>query len=504
MANDDERNTTPDSPHVKQDHNRLSLDVEKASLKVGEDNNSNPPTVSWDGPDDPENPRNWMTCLSTTFDIQVISTSSSLGSSAYTPAVFEIREKFNVSTTAALLGLSLYVIGLAFGPIMAAPISETAGRNVVYITTFPVFMLFTMGAGFSDSLGSLLVCRFFPGFFGGPVMAVGAGSAADMYADRWQIVGTAAYITWPFLGPSLGPIVGGFVAEHKGWRWTQWTILFEALPIYLMTLCIPETYEKTLMKRRAKQRGLPPPWREYEGAVDLKFFISITLIRPVHMLLVEPIVTFIGFYCAFCFAVLFAFFEAYPLVFDGIYGMSLSHGGLPFLGIAVGVLIAVVTALWVDEKWYQPQRRAALAAGKKQAAPEHRLYVAVIGSLGMPVGLFWFGWTARPDVSYWSPLLAGVPFAWGTMAIFIGTSNNMVNTYGPLTCASVFAAFGFVRYVLGAAFPLFTIQMYTNLGVDWASSLLAFISLALLPIPWVLFKWGPKIRSMSRHDTIAD
>ncbi|KAK8435798.1 hypothetical protein IWX49DRAFT_610935 [Phyllosticta citricarpa] len=375
---------------------------------------------------------------------------SSFGSSVCTPAVFEVREKFNVSTTAGLLGLSLYVFGLAFGPVMAAPISETAGRNVVYITTFPIFMLFTMRR-------VLRFIRVTSDFYGGPVMAFGTGSAADMYADRWQFVGTAAYITWPFFGPSLGsfnrntgalngPIVGGFVAEHKDWRRTQWTILFGALPIYLMTLCIPKTYQKTLMKRRAKQRGLPLPPKEYEGAAAITFLISITLIRP-------PIVLFISFYFAFYFTVLFAFFEAHPI---------------------------------------------------KQAATERRLYVAMMGSVGMPMALFWFAWSARASVSYWSSLLAGVPFAWGTMAIVIGTGNYMVNTYCPLICASVFTAFGIVRYGLGAAFPLFTIQIYTKLGVDWASSLLVFISLALLPIPWVLFKWGPKIRSMSRYDTIAD
>ncbi|KAK8211191.1 hypothetical protein BKA81DRAFT_406518 [Phyllosticta paracitricarpa] len=317
---------------------------------------------------------------------------SSFGSSVCTPAVFEVREKFNVSTTAGLLGLSLYVFGLAFGPVMAAPISETAGRNVVYITTFPIFMLFTMRR----------VLRF---------IRVTSGFNRNT-------------------GALNGPIVGGFVAEHKDWRRTQWTILFGALPIYLMTLCIPKTYQKTLMKRRAKQRGLPLPPKEYEGAAAITFLISITLIRPVHML--------------------------------------------------------------------------PLAAGKKQAATERRLYVAMMGSVGMPMALFWFAWSARASVSYWSSLLAGVPFAWGTMAIVIGTGNYMVNTYCPLTCASVFTAFGIVRYGLGAAFPLFTIQIYTKLGVDWASSLLVFISLALLPIPWVLFKWGPKIRSMSRYDTIAD
>jgi hypothetical protein len=40
------------------------------------------------------------------------------------------------------------------------------------------------------------------------------------------------------------------------------------------------------------------------------------------------------------------------------------------------------------------------------------------------------------------------------------------------------------------------------MGVDWATSLLGFVALAMLPIPWVLYKWGSKIREKSHYDTI--
>ena len=81
--------------------------------------------------------------------------------------------KFNVSSTVALLGLSLYVLGLAFGPVLAAPISETRGRQMVYLVSLPIAALFTLGAGFSQTFASLVICRFFAGFFGSPVLAVG-------------------------------------------------------------------------------------------------------------------------------------------------------------------------------------------------------------------------------------------------------------------------------------------------------------------------------------------
>lgn len=79
-----------------------------------------------------------------------------------------------------------------------------------------------------------------------------------------------------------------------------------------------------------------------------------------------------------------------------------------------------------------------------------------------------------------------------------------IDTYLNLNAASAVAANGFCRYVLGAVFPLFTLQMYERLGIGWATSLLAFISVALMPVPWVLFKYGKKIRARSNYDTLKE
>ena len=137
----------------------------------------------WTGPDDPENPMNWPlwkkvyhTIIPGLFAFIV-----TFGSSVYTPGYPEIMTRFHVSSVVALLGLSLYVLGLAFGPVLAAPISETFGRRVVYLVSLPLAALFTLGAGFSRNFASLVLCRFFAGFFGSPVLAVGVSSVSPVY-----------------------------------------------------------------------------------------------------------------------------------------------------------------------------------------------------------------------------------------------------------------------------------------------------------------------------------
>lgn len=115
------------------------------------------------------NPQNWPLWKRAyiTLSIGTLSFAVTAGSSLITPATLKIASDFEVSRIVAILTLTLYVLGLGFGPIIAAPISETFGRNVVYKVTAPIFILFLLGAGLSKSIGSLLVCRLLAGVVGG-------------------------------------------------------------------------------------------------------------------------------------------------------------------------------------------------------------------------------------------------------------------------------------------------------------------------------------------------
>ncbi|KUJ18013.1 MFS multidrug transporter-like protein, partial [Mollisia scopiformis] len=479
---------------------------EGSDLEKGEERPSASALLDWDSPDDPGNPMNWSKWKKRYHVVPpaVISFSATIGSSIYTPAFPVIQEQWGVSTTVALLPLTTYVLALALGPIIAAPMSETYGRHIVYLVSVPIATLFTLGSGFSQNIWTLCILRFFSGMAFSPALAIGAGTIADMNKNEHRTIPSAFYVLSPFLGPSLGPVIGSFVTVRKGWRWTEWTIIFFAIFSFLLTLFASETYKKTLLARRSKARGLPPPPSPFpSAAAKLKFMFTVTLLRPLHMLFTEPIVAFFSIYVAFNFAVLFSFFAAFPYVFESVYGFDTEQSGLVFLAIGIGSALAVPTVIACDVYLYQPHvRKAKENGGNGAVAPEYRLYPAMMGSFGLPIGLFWFAWTARSDVSWASPVVSAIPFAWGNLSCFIAAANYLIDTYQALNAASALAANGLLRYVLGAVFPLFTLQMYRNLGIDWATSLLAFISVALLPVPWVLFIYGKNIRARSQYDTL--
>ena len=347
----------------------------------------------WNGPDDPENPMNWSlwqriyhTTVPALFGFVV-----TIGSSIYTPGLSGVMEQFEVSSTVALLGLSLYVLGLGFGPVLAAPISESLGRKWVYLISLPLAALFTLGAGFSQTFASLAICRFFAAFFGSPTLAVGAGTNVDVWRPENRAISTVLFVLAPFAGPALGPVIGGFAAQSKGWRWTQWPILFLSVAAFVYSLFMKETYKKIILQKRAKRLGIPPPPKTGPtGLAALKFLITVTLFRPVHMIFTEPIVGFFSLYIAFNFSVLFGFFDAFPIVFQGVYGFDLGSTGLTWLSVLIGCLLAVATVIMVDRLTYRKHYILASKEGRL-VAPEHRLYMAMMGSLGLPIGLFWFG-----------------------------------------------------------------------------------------------------------------
>jgi hypothetical protein len=367
----------------------------------------------------------------------------------------------------------------------------------------PIFALFTLGAGFAKNIQTLVICRLFAGLFGGPILAIGAGTNADIFPIEKRAVTTVLYCTAAFIATGIGPVIASYATSRENWRWPEWIMLFFTIIVYIYSLFQSETYKRAILQHRAKKLGIQGPASAPAGFAGLKFFITVTVIRPLHMLLTEPIVLSFSIYIAFNFAVLFGFLPAIPLVFTKVYHFTDEQSGLPFLGIFVGCALGVPTTILIDRILYQPKRAIALRNdGNGVVAPEHRLYGAMIGSFGVPIGLFWFGWSACAATHWIVPIIALVSFAWGNLSIFVSAILYTVDTYQAANGASAMAANGLLRYIMGAVFPLFSVQIFTALGYRWASSLLGFVTTAMLLVPWVLFRRGKAVRNRSGYDTL--
>ncbi|KAG8162263.1 hypothetical protein KVR01_008028 [Diaporthe batatas] len=461
--------------------------------------------LEWTGPDDPDCPHNWpmwkrlyMTSIPALLCVNV-----SFASSVYTSGADDVAQKFGVSHTAALLGLSLFLWALGLGAIIAAPVSEYYGRRIVYLTTVPIFGLFILGSGLAHNFSTLLACRFLAGFFGSAVVSVGGGTNADIWPPKLAGLVYPFYFVSPFLGPAFGPVIGGYLSEAKGFRWLEWVILFMVAFNYLYALPQFETYKKTILQKRMRAEKQPQDTQAHtaKSALPSSALVQRIVLKPFKMLFVESIVLFMTIYMAFNFAVFYSFFAAFPYIFGGHYGFTPGQQGLTFISIALGCVLGFLAVVYIDRRTY-PALEAKYGVG--MVPPEYRLYGAMAGCALNPASLFWFGWCADKGVFWASPVVAAVPFAVGNIMIYSSGALYIMNSYGSLHGASALSANSLLRYAAGGSFPLFTVQMFSSMGIGWASSLLGFVSVALVPVPWVLYKYGHRIRAHSQYITIKE
>ncbi|KAI5455590.1 major facilitator superfamily domain-containing protein [Mariannaea sp. PMI_226] len=416
------------------------------------------------------------------------------------PATDALMTEFTVSRTVAILSETMYMLGLAFGPMVMAPLSEFIGRRWLYIATSSSIIAFAGGSGAAQNFATYLVCRFLCGCLGSAGVAIGAGTILDVWGigTKAGAMASLLFICGPFFGPSLGPLVGAYIMHeyHGDWRWTQWVVALIGAPIWILILFMKETSDARV-----------PATKKYSGrfsAVQLALStLKAAVFRSMAMLTTEAIAFSLTLYTGYAYAVVFSYFASATYVFTLNYGFDSRSIGLSFISVLIGYLLACITYLIIEKTLYA---RAARQAPNGRPAPEHRLYSAMAGSVFLPIGLFWYAWAAQRG-GHWAVVVAsGIPFGLGAFVLFLSSMIYLVEAYGPGAAASgsethfitAIAANGSFRYLLGAVFPLFTIQMYEKLGVHWAGSVFAFLSLGLLPIPWILFKFGHRLRKNSR------
>ncbi|EEQ30030.1 MFS siderochrome iron transporter 1 [Microsporum canis] len=472
----------------------------------GSGTEEDPYLVQWI-PNDPRNPMNYSAVKkwSITFVVAIATLAVAMISSAYTGGAIKIAREFRADAEVITLGVSLFVLGFAIGPLIWAPMSELFGRQVLFFGTYLALTAFNAGAAGSPNIQTLLVLRFFAGSFGSSPLTNAGGVIADMFPASHRGLAMGLFAIAPFLGPVLGPVIGGFLGESAGWRWVEGLLAIFSGTVWIIgSIFLPETYPPVLLRKRA-QRLSKLTGKVYASRMDIeqgKLSIGqafqTALMRPWILLFCEPIVFLLSIYMAIVYGTLYMLFSAFPVVYQQYRGWTPGIGGLAFLGVLGGILIAMVVNLLDSRRYAKVSQEY-----KGFAPPEERLPVAIIGGIAIPIGLFWFAWTNGPQIHWIVSIIASAPFGFGMVLVFLSLMNYLIDAY-TIYAASVLAANSVLRSLFGAAFPLFTRYMYQNLGIHWASTIPAFLALACVPFPFLFYKYGADIRKRCKFAGEAD
>lgn len=141
-------------------------------------------------------------------------------------------------------------------------------------------------------------------------------------------------------------------------------------------------------------------------------------------------------------------------------------------------------------------KERAVKTGSKNRA-EDRLPLVIIGGLIMPAGLFLYGWTSNFHVFWFAPLVGSGMIGFALIAVSVSSITYVVDLFGAYAASGV-AALVVTKNISGAVFPLLGPPLYERLGYGWGSSVLAFVIIAILPIPVLIFIYGQRLRKGSR------
>lgn len=379
--------------------------------------------VTWDGPDDPAKPVNWPTWRRWTI-ISLVTAAvfcAGISSSMFAPSVPQLMEEFGSSNQVlGTLVVSIYVLGLAFGPVFFAPLSELYGRLPIQHIGNVGFLLFTIACGLATDLNMLIGFRLVQGVFATVPVTNGGGVIADTVKQEERGFVLSMFIFGLLSGPVVGPVIGGFLTL-KGWRWSFWlSAIMIALPLLL---CIPfyrETYPPILLARKAsklrKETGNTMYRSEYDRGESGVEHFKRGIGRAVKMLIFSPVVLALSIYTGLVYSYFYLLVTTLTPVFQDVYHFKTTIVGLAYLGLGVGYLLGQFVFAKLSDRIV---KHRAKKYPDGQLKPEDRLVLATYGGLSVPIAFFWYGWAVEAKVHWIVPIIGPAFMGLGNSMIFV-------------------------------------------------------------------------------------
>lgn len=292
-----------------------------------------------------------------------------------------------------------------------------------------------------------------------------------------------------------GPLFGGVIVQRADWRWIFWTLTIVCvINTAAGFLFLRETYAPALLQKRKQKLEQQPNHHPNSYRIDgqderpMGTKIARSLTRPLRIL-TQPIVLVMSTYQALIFGTTYSIYTNMQPIYGGEYGFTTEQVGLLYLGPGIGFL----TAVWFLVPRIDTVYNALASRNDGKAKPEHRLPLANIGALAIPVSLFWFAWTVQAHAHWFASIAATFFYGVGQVMILNTCQNYYIDSFEKYAASAIAAGAAF-RSVFGAVVPLFAPAMFDRLGYGWGISVFGFLAVAIAPAPLVFFFFGERVR----------
>jgi MFS family permease len=468
---------------------------------------SNIEIVSWNGPKDPENPYNWplRQKWTLTYLAAFATFITMMNGTIITVAHAAINEEFGISDENfphSYWPVTSWAVGGGCFSLLILPLMEEFGVRWVFLLAYVAFVCFVIPQALAQNFATLIVTRF----FAGGCVSILANTSATVIGNVWDTekarnIPVSLYIVTYLVGASIGPVIGAPIFEFLSWRWISylqliWLCALFPLYFFLFKECRGIAILGKRAKALRKEGRLAYTQHEIDSeGTSMMRIVARSATRPLLLFFTESVVFVSFMWSAFTVGTLYLFTQSVEQVFVGLYDWTPSQAGYIQAAIVVGEFLGWVGTLFSGKIYFDSAARNTEVPGTP--IPEARLYLAIVGGvLGISGGMFTYAWTSYANFPWIAPAVGLAMVGAGSVIVVTGISDYVVDAYAKYAASAV----GIIvtgENTFSAFLPLAAMSMYNTLGFQWASTLLAFISLALSFAPILFVVYGKQIRERS-------
>ncbi|KAL4804174.1 major facilitator superfamily domain-containing protein [Aspergillus unguis] len=459
---------------------------------------SGPKTLDWD-PKHKDYPRNWPVQRKVYDDLVIMfweMYTAVLGTTGASAAE-EAMTEYGLSRVVMLVGFQfMYGIGQAIGGVVMPPFSEALGRRVSYLISAGTYVVGAILTGVVPSSAGVFIGRFISGYSSAVPEIVLAGSIEDQYGRHPRIWFLWLWNCCTMTGLAVGPIYGSYISDAIGWRWIYHTAAITSAVVFVLLLLVRESRPTTLLARqfesmKAAVGEVDADINNHDRIGNIHELLQTIVIRPTRLGVTEPIIILVSILSASSWGMLYLFTESFSVVY-GSFGWSSRATSLPFIAILPGIAANGLVRLWDHCRVIQREKQG------QQPVPEDKIGGFVLAAPALAIGLWIFGWTVPPFVHvHWIGSTFGVALIGFAATEFSYTLSGYIADAYTVYAGSAMAALAVLRGLASAGMPLFAYPMYSGLGSNVASSIIAAVATVYCITPYIFLKYGQQLREKS-------
>lgn len=429
-----------------------------------------------------------------------------ISTSMFGQSVTDISEEYNIGRTVAMLPTTLFMFGMALGPLVIAPVTEKYGRKTGILIPYSLASVFCTASFVIKPYWAVLLFRFLGGFLSSaPIISSGA-ALKDMFEPGRRADILLGYAVLAASGPTFGPIIGGAITQRIGSYRYIYLIAggYMLITAGMSVLAIKESYRPLIEEQEASE--LEKAIHEHPQYSEVKLITKTTLngkklsldryLKTPYKLMATHLMFWLSLYACLGFGIMYMGAACMPTITKELFGWTTGTSSLFNISQFLGILVGTVINYFINSAYKKHTNRVKQEGSNVTWRPEMRFITMIVGGFLISAGFLIFWLTHR--IGWYTVFIGQICIGAGFFPIFQAALNYVIDVHGDWSASAV-SGITLLRSIAAGIVPLLSIQLLESLGNSKLFMIMFTVSMIANSLPIIMyFKWG-KVRVRGRY-----